>query len=210
MVYAHCVLDNKDYRHILRIRNTSCFSMASECASLLLSICNNTCFSVATTVMWMHHNVMFCAQCLSCLKSEWKKENDFSKQNSRNDHTTNSPMATLYTIIGNHIICQPSFCSHISYDKYPWRCLKDGLFKKKTPIPREWAYRNYLACSNINFYTRNSHSFNTFTRCPACLTAVGIHFQQLHSHAVSFVTQYRLFNLLKTTFTYANVHKKHL
>jgi predicted DNA-binding protein YlxM (UPF0122 family) len=29
MVHVHCVLDNKGYRHILGICNTSCFAMAT-------------------------------------------------------------------------------------------------------------------------------------------------------------------------------------
>ena len=88
----------------------------SECASLL-STCNTSCFSMATMVTWMCLNVMFYAQRLSCLKSEWQKKHYFSKQNSRTDHITISTMATLYTIIGNHIICYPFVCSHISNNK---------------------------------------------------------------------------------------------
>ena len=86
MVHAHCVLDNKGYRHILRIRNTSCFS-------------------TATMVLWMHLNVTLYVQCLSCIKSEWQKKHDFSKQDSRTDHTKNSPMDTFIT--GNQIISHP-------------------------------------------------------------------------------------------------------
>jgi hypothetical protein len=48
MAHAHCMLDNWDYRHTLRI-------------------CNTYCFSTATMVTRTRLNVTWYAHCLSCL-----------------------------------------------------------------------------------------------------------------------------------------------